>query len=170
MSPRTRLLAAAFFVLIAGCVPRQPPPAPTPPPARAPAPAPAPLPAPAPVAWEDGEASPGDWTYRDEGGGSSAAFGAGPVFVLRCETSREISLVRAGGAGRALVVRTSYGDRALPAAPAAGGLAARLAASDPLLDQMLFSRGRFAVEAEGTPRLVLPAWPEPARVVEDCRG
>jgi hypothetical protein len=35
---------------------------------------------------------------------------------------------------------------------------------------MAFSRGRFMVEAQGMATLVLPAWPEPARVVEDCRG
>jgi hypothetical protein len=34
----------------------------------------------------------------------------------------------------------------------------------------VFSRGRFAVETDGLPTLVLQTWPEPARVVEDCRG
>jgi hypothetical protein len=28
---------------------------------------------------------------------------------------------------------------------------------------------RFAVEAQGAPALIIPAWPELARVVEDCR-
>ena len=42
--------------------------------------------------------------------------------------------------------------------------------ADPLLDQIAFSRGRFLVQAEGGPSLILPAWPEPARVIEDCRG
>jgi hypothetical protein len=45
-----------------------------------------------------------------------------------------------------------------------------LPASDPFLDQIVFSRGRFAVEAQGQARLILPTWPEPARVVEECRG
>jgi hypothetical protein len=44
-----------------------------------------------------------------------------------------------------------------------------LAATDPLLDAIAFSRGRFAVEAPGLPTLILPTWPEPARVVEECR-
>jgi hypothetical protein len=35
---------------------------------------------------------------------------------------------------------------------------------------MVFSRGRFTVEVPGAPMLVIPAWPEPARVIEDCRG
>ena len=49
-------------------------------------------------------------------------------------------------------------------------LTARLNPGDPVLDAMVFSRGRFAVEAPGTPLLVVPAWPEPARVIEDCRA
>ena len=47
---------------------------------------------------------------------------------------------------------------------------ATLSAGDPILDAMVFSRGRFTVEAPGLPMLVLPTWPAPARVIEDCRG
>jgi hypothetical protein len=43
-------------------------------------------------------------------------------------------------------------------------------ARDPLLDAIAFSRGRFAVEAEGRGRLILPADPVISRVVEDCRA
>jgi hypothetical protein len=68
-----------------------------------------------------------------------------------------------------VTIRTSYGARTLPANAQADGLAATLSASDPLLDQIAFSRGRFTVEVAGQPQLVLPAWPEVARVVEDCR-
>jgi len=46
----------------------------------------------------------------------------------------------------------------------------QLAAYDPLLDALAFSRARFAVVAAGSPPLVLPAWPEIARVIEDCRA
>lgn len=46
---------------------------------------------------------------------------------------------------------------------------ATLAASDPLLDAMGYSRGRFVVEQAGMPTLVIPAWPEIERVTEDCR-
>jgi hypothetical protein len=35
---------------------------------------------------------------------------------------------------------------------------------------MAFSRGRFLVTVEGGASLVVPAWPELARVIEDCRG
>ena len=40
---------------------------------------------------------------------------------------------------------------------------------DPLLDAMAFSRGRFMVEMGGAQTLVLPAWSELGRVIEDCR-
>jgi hypothetical protein len=46
----------------------------------------------------------------------------------------------------------------------------QLQARDPLLDQIAFSRGRFTIEAPGAAMLVIPAWPEAARVIEDCRG
>jgi hypothetical protein len=39
-----------------------------------------------------------------------------------------------------------------------------------LLDQIVFSRGRVSVEAEGLPALTIPTWPEPARVIDECRG
>jgi hypothetical protein len=54
-----------------------------------------------------------------------------------------------------------------------GGVATmgvRLPVSDLLLDQMAFSRGRFLVAVEGGPWLIVPAWPEFGRVIEDCRG
>jgi len=109
-----------------------------------------------------------DWAYRQIGGGSVATFGG--QFAVRCLTGRRIALSRTGAAGNALTVRTSDGARSLPAATGPDGLAATLDAADPLLDAMVFSRGRFAVEAAGATLLILPAWPEPARVVEDCRG
>ncbi|WP_114952745.1 hypothetical protein [Sphingosinicella terrae] len=172
MSKRS-LLLAAVVVTLAGCVPRTTPPTPAPPPPPAPPverPAP---PAPPPLAWEDAPISPGDWSYRAQGGATEAVFGAvgAPALVLRCDSSRRLSLVRGGAAaGGALNVRTTYGARALPASPGEGGLAAALSPADPLLDQMAFSRGRFAVDAPGTPLLIVPAWPEAARVVEDCRA
>jgi hypothetical protein len=47
---------------------------------------------------------------------------------------------------------------------------ATLPASDTLFDQIAFSRGRFLVRASGGGDLVLPSWPEPARLIEECRG
>ena len=163
--------ALVALVLITSCAPRREPPAPTPAP-EPPPPAPV-LPAPPPLAWQDAPLSPGDWSYRSEGAGSLASYGAagGPAFLFRCDAGRSISLVRAGAtSGTSLAIRTSFGSRALPATVQPAGLVASLAAADPLLDQMVFSRGRFAVQAEGQPLLILPAWPEPARVIEDCRS
>ena len=42
--------------------------------------------------------------------------------------------------------------------------------SDPQLDMLAFSRGRILVSIAGMNDLVLPSWPEFARVVEDCRS
>ena len=159
-------VAALAAALLGSCAPRPAPPAapPTPPPA----PPEPPPPPPAPLDWQDAPLSDGDWAYRETGDGSVATFGG--QFAVRCLPARRIALSRAGAAGSALTVRTSDGARSLPAAIGPDGLAATLDAAHPLLDAMVFSRGRFAVEAAGAPLLILPAWPEPARVVEDCRG
>lgn len=168
----TRLAGLVLLLALGACVPRPAPPPPAPPPPAPAPPPPPPPPAPAPVAWEDALPAPGDWSYRAEGGGSVATFGPAqnPQLVIRCEPSRQVSVIRMGATGGSLVVRTSFGDRALPGTGRDGGVAATLAAADPLLDWMAFSRGRFAVEADGLPRLVVQTWPEPARVIEDCRG
>jgi hypothetical protein len=70
-----------------------------------------------------------------------------------------------------MTVRTSSTARNLPLSVQgqAAGVFTSLSANDRFLDDMVFSRGRFTVEVPGTPMLVIPAWPEPARVVEDCR-
>lgn len=161
---------AASAALLMSCVPR-PAPAPTPPPpARPVAPPPAP-PAPPPLDWQDAPVSEGDWVYRDEARGASAAFGnpGAAAFTIRCDAGRRISLARTSAGDGALIVRTTFGERALPATLQSGALVATVNASDPLLDSIAFSRGRFAVEAPGAPLLIIPAWPEPARVIEDCR-
>ncbi len=170
-----RLALAGFGLLslsMTACVPRAPAPAPAPPPVPAPpppAPPPAP-PSPPPADWRDAPLSPGDWS--DGGGGTVAAFGAGarPDFAVRCDGAGRISLARAGAAGRSIVIRTTFGERSLPAAGQASETVATLAASDQLLDQIAFSRGRFLVQVDGAAPLILPAWPEPARVIEECRG
>ena len=156
------MAAAAALALLAACAGKPPPP--PPPPAPAPVAAPVPVAEPPPVReaedWRDLPATPGDWSYRSDDAGSEARFAG---LTLRCDSGvRRIRLARDGAAG-ALQVRTSYGERSLPSGAA-------LAAGDPLLDQIAFSRGRFTVEAPGLAMLVVPAWAEPGRVVEDCRG
>lgn len=169
--------AALGLAALAGCVPRPAPPPPVPQaePVR-PAPAPAPPPAAPPADWRDASLSPGGWTFSLYGGRPQATFGpaGAPSFLVRCEAGGRVSLARIGAtAGNVLALETSYGERRLPATVEAGprpALVASVPAGDPLLDSVAFSRGRFAVSASGVPMLILPAWPEPARVVEECRG
>ena len=79
---------------------------------------------------------------------------------------------RAGVATTPLTIRTSSIARTLPTG-ATGGTpayaAAVLTATDPLLDAIAFSRGRFTLEQDGVPAQSLPAWAEIERVIEDCR-
>jgi hypothetical protein len=121
--------------------------------------------------------TPGNWVYSVQGGNSQALFGpaAGQAaFIVRCDRAqRQISLGREGATGTVLTVRSTSDVRSLPAtvrAQPSPYLWAALPANDRLLDSLAFSRGRFTVEATGLPVLVIPSWPEPARVIEDCRG
>lgn len=176
-----RVLAASLIIAAGAC--SKPAPQPSPPPVATPAPAPAPAPAPPPVAapvhdhWRDAPATPGDWAYGASGANSFARFGAGtaaPRFSVACTaTTRQIVLTRheaAGARGNTLTVRAERSTRALGGQLSADRTAINVAlpASDPLLAAMAFSRGRFAVEAEGLPTLYIPAWPEVTRVIEDC--
>jgi hypothetical protein len=167
-----RLSAVALTALaLAGCVPASAPPLPRPAPppasaapARAPAPVPAPAPAPPPGNWQDGPLSPGDWSHRSEGGRSSASFGvpgAAPSLTIHCTADFRVEIGLTGAPGAALVLRSSFGERRLGAVS--------IAAADPLLDQLAFSRGRILVQAESGAGVIAPSWPELARVVEDCR-
>lgn len=188
----SRALFLLPLVLAAGCSPeRRPPPQPAPRPQQQaprpiprPVPPPAPAPTPAPSGWEDLPLTPGTWTYEGAGASTSSASYGTPgasVFRIYCEgPTRQVFLQRYGaGAATTMQVRTSFGARSLPVSKGAGlspgvsagaGFAtATLAARDPFLDNMIFSRGRISVQTPGTPMLVLPSWAEPARVVEDCR-
>ncbi len=162
------LASAGAAALLSGCAGR-PAPAPAPEaivrPAPAPVPAPPPPPEPSQQDSPDPPLTPGDWSYAEGASGSVASFGSGGAerFSLRCDPGRRRILLTREGSRPALRVRTTYGQRAL--APAA-----ELAADDSLLDEMAFSRGRFTVEADGLAPLILPTWPEPVRVIEDCRG
>lgn len=169
-------LAAALAGALGSCAPRsqpQPAPAPLPRPAPLPVPPAPELPPPPAPAWIDAPLSPGDWSFDEAA--RSAAFGppGQPSFVLSCAAPGQVTIERRGAApatGGALTIRTSTTARTLPARSTPDGLAATLPAAEPLLDAMAFSRGRFAVEAAMLPTLIVPAWPEPARVVDDCRG
>lgn len=176
LSPRPPPPSPLVALLIAGAVASCAP-APPKPPAPLARPAPPPLAAAAPVPdWRDAPPTPGTWTYRQDGRGSIALFGiAGgdAVLTLRCDRqARAIYLSRAGNAVAPLTVRTTSLTRVLAVRPTGGTppyVALTLAPTDPLLDAMGFSRGRFLVEQPGAPTLIVPAWPEIERATEDCR-
>ena len=163
-----RLIAGSgMLAALASCASR--PEAPPPPPPRS-APAmvasrptlpPSPMPG-----WEDMALTPGSWRYNADGSGSMAVYGsaAGASFSLRCSPSRQVLLAReeVTALGR-MTIRTSSTTRGFD------GTEAALSPSDPILDAIAFSRGRFSVDSPGLPLLIIPAWPEPARVIEDCR-
>jgi hypothetical protein len=118
----------------------------------------------------------GAWSYRAIPGGSEASFndaGGTPRLVLRCNRAvRTFSVARTGVARAApmLAIWTTSGARSVPSRflPTAE-LVADLAAADPLLDAIAFSRGRFATGAAGAPLAAVPTSAEAARVIEDCR-
>jgi len=173
MRRTNRLAGGACVLLLAGCAaaPKAPAPAAAPPPPPPPVATPQPLPpAPAPAGWEDREPAAGDWRYLPSPTpGAEYGEAGAAALTLRCDAPRQrLTVARTGaGAGAVLTVRTTFGSRALPVE--ADGVA-RLAATDPLLDEIVSSRGRIALEAAGLPTLILPTWPEPARAVEECRG
>jgi len=166
---------------LGGCVPKRE--APTTPPARPqpqaqPRPATPPPPPPAAVDWTLLPLTPGTWIYSAQAGATQAMFGprnGGAMFIVRCDRGRrQVSLWREGTAsGNLMTVRTTAGARSLPLSVQAQPISyvwSALGANDRLLDHIAFSRGRFTVEVPGMQMLVIPSWPEPARVVEDCRG
>ena len=165
------------LLAIAGCVPQQP--AAPPPPAPRPAP-PGPLPPPPSTAqdWIDGPLTPGTWRWQRDSRGSLATFGpagAEPLLVVRCYLAERLiglSVPGPAAAGATLLFVTSDGTRAFPAANAAGEppqAGAETRADDPFLDRIAHSRGRFRVQLSGGPARIIPAWPEFARTIQDCR-
>ena len=188
LTTASRLAPVSLLACLAlsACIPAPPPvpvPAPAPAPAAAPPPAPPPAPAPAPAApvptpsfsnWMDAPATPGDWTYA----AGVATFGdpaSGARLSLRCDRAAgavEIFRAGTGDVPLQMILRTEFEERGLSAQPTGSDppmVVTRLAARDPLLDAMAFSKGRFAVEVAGLAPLYLPSWPEVTRVVEDCR-
>ncbi|HEX8382778.1 MAG TPA: hypothetical protein VF592_05315 [Sphingomonas sp.] len=160
-----------FPLMLAACVPasRPPeaPPAPPPPP-RVIAPAPV-LPVPAAGSdWRDWPLTPGEWRYRRDARGSEAMFGT--LLTLRCDPAERRMVLSLNGAPAAPVtMRASSTARVVPVQPAGQAAVAAFAPTDPLLDALAFSRGRFVVEQAGRPPLVVPAHAEIGRVTEDCR-
>lgn len=162
-----RKLALALPLLAAAC--------------STPAPVPAPRPAPVPQAavppkpvvaadWRDRPYTPGGWHYADH----VATYGpenAPTLFALRCDLDHRLIILSVAGSVPTLTIRTSYAERDWPAHPGAGGRSQiSFMPTDPQLDQIAFSRGRFSVSGPGLPEIDIPAWAEPSRVIEDCRS
>ena len=128
------------------------------------APPPARFPPPPPIDWRVAQLASGQWRYRTVTGGSEAAWsdaaGKTQLSVICSLATRRVLLTRLGG-GVPVTIFTTGTTRLL--------VSPNLAATDPLLDQIAFSRGRFAVAAPGAVLLVVPSWAEPARAIEDCR-
>lgn len=130
--------------------------------------------------WIDRPLSAGTWRYSVSGdGGTRASFGTGEaaeLFSIECRAKGQALLARRTltanpPAGQiSMTLRATSGGRAFPASSGDGRAAvAEIAPPDSHLDALAFSRGRILVAVPGTTDLILPAWPEIARVIEDCR-
>lgn len=176
------LLPLTILPVLASCVaPQRATPAPTP--VLYPAPAPAAPVTAAPVSdryagdWSVDPLTPGSWQRRPTTSGFSAVFvdGGGDAIALIGCSSSQIVIARFGEPGEgaaAMAVRTSFARRDLTGTRVGGpapSLYGSASARDLLWDQIIYSRGRFLVEATGMAPVILPTRPEIARVVEDCR-
>lgn len=99
------------------------------------------------------------------------------VFSIQCDADDDvISIVRHGvvADGKAVTIRTSFGQRTITGVRKADMEGAiigiRLPRNDVLLDQIIYSRGYFGVETPGNQAVRIPAAPQIARVVEQCRS
>lgn len=182
MNRQMRYPAFILPLVLIACAKEQKPAAPqqSPPVATLPAP---PQPAAALVedSWPDAALTPGDWVYRRDDRGSLALFGtprADARFMLRCDArARRIYLSRQGtlaeGDSAVMTLRATSGVKSFTVRNTGDTppyVAVALAANERQLDAIAYSRGRFLVSIKGSNDLVIPSWPEIARVIEDCRG
>ena len=119
----------------------------------------------------------GSWTYSAVSDGSEAAFassgGAVQLSVHCTRATRRIAIAKpSGAAATAMDIWTSGATRSVPVTynAATARLTADFGAYDNLLDGLANSRGRIGFTVGTQPPLVVPAWPEVARVIEDCRA
>ena len=132
--------------------------------------------APAQVDLESVQPISGTWSYQSVQGGSFATFSDASRtqrLIIRCNrAARTVSVMRTGvpAAAPTLTIWTTTSSRSVPSRfDATRTLTADLAATDPLLDGIAFSRGQFATGASGAPLVAVPASAEAARAIEDCR-
>jgi hypothetical protein len=119
----------------------------------------------------------GTWRYGTSATFSQADFvdatGRAQLTIRCSRASRRVAIVVPSVvAVPAISLWTTSTARSLAAAhnPAAAQLTAELAVNDPALDALSFSRGSFSVTVQGAAPIVVPAWAEPARAIEDCRN
>ena len=119
----------------------------------------------------------GSWSYTTTATGTEAIFSnpsAMPQMMVTCiRVTRHVLVAKtAKVAAPFMAIWTSAMTRSIPSSfnPLTSRLSVDLATYDPLLDALAFSRGRIGVSVSGTPSLVVPAQPEVARVIEDCRS
>ena len=178
---RLSLLVPGAALLSACAVPRVIPPAPAPVPVIVAPPRLAPSPGP-PTGWRDLPITPGAWSWQLEETRSAARYGTpgkAPLVKFTCDRGagqvllgRPASGAEIPGAHVPMSIFTTTGTRPLSSEPAVsepGWVTTAIRSTDPILDAMAFSRGRFALETAGLPMLLLPSWPEISRVIEDCR-
>ncbi|MFL6720400.1 MAG: hypothetical protein ACJ8FT_01165 [Sphingomonas sp.] len=118
----------------------------------------------------------GNWSYAASSGGREASYadasGHPQLFVHCARATRRVTIAKpASAAAPMLGVWTSSETRSVAASfnSATGRLIIDLSANDALLDAIATSRGRIGFSVGAQPALVVPAWPEVARVIEDCR-
>ncbi len=119
----------------------------------------------------------GEWSYAQVADGSEAVFtniSNYPELWVHCSrTTRHVTIMRAANSPAAVMnVWTSSATRSEPSSfnPTSGRLTIELTNFDPLLDAIATSRGRLGFAIGNDPALVVPAWAEVARVIEDCRA
>jgi len=118
----------------------------------------------------------GQWTYVSATDGSESTFAdstGNPQLWVHCvRATRHVTIAkRASAAAPLLNIWTSSMTRDVASSynPATGRLTIDLAAYDPLLDAIVSSRGRVGFRVGVQAPLIVPAWAEAARVIEDCR-
>ena len=126
--------------------------------------------------WRTAALTAGSWSYRETPAGSEAVFtdaGVTRRIVVKCSraTRRVILSVASPTPAALMTVSTSEAQRGLSATfdPQGFQIVAEVGPQDPLLDAIAMSRGRFSISVPGGAALVVPAWPEIARSIEDCR-
>ena len=119
----------------------------------------------------------GSWSYAPATDGSEAVFADGsgyPQLWIHCtRATRQVSIARTAGMATAMLnVWTGSMTRSAAASfdPAKARLTVTLTNYNPLLDALANSRGRLGFALGSEPALVVPAWPEVARIIEDCRS